>query len=86
MAMARVNINTANQAELQSLPGVSPSKAKAVIDYRINHGYFKTIEDIKRVKGFGDKIFDKIKSELVVDDVNPSTSTKANNADKKAKK
>ena len=80
-AFAAVNINTANQAELASLPGVGPAQAKAIIDYRMSHGPFKTIDDIKNVKGFGAKKFDALKSQLTVD----GAKTKAAPAKKTAK-
>jgi len=66
MAIAAVNINTATQEELESLPNVGPVKAKAIIDYRKTNGNFKTIDDVKNVKGVGDKTFDKLKSQLSV--------------------
>lgn len=67
VAMAAVNINTATQAELEGLPGVGPTKAKAIIEYRTKNGNFKVVEDIKSVKGFGEKTFGKLKAELSVE-------------------
>jgi competence protein ComEA len=66
MAIAAVNINTATEAELDSLPGVGPTKAKAIVDYRKANGNFKSIEDIKNVKGIGDKTFDDLKGQIAV--------------------
>lgn len=66
MAFAAVNLNTATEQELQTLPGIGPAKAKAIIDYRTTKGNFKTIEDLKNVKGIGEKTFDKFKSQLAV--------------------
>lgn len=66
VALAAVNINTATQPELEGLPGVGPAKAKAIIEYRTKNGNFKSIEDIKNVKGIGDKMFDKLKADLTV--------------------
>ncbi len=65
-AFAAVNINTATEAELDKLPGIGPAKAKAIIDDRSKNGAFKSVEDIKRVKGIGDATFDKLKSEISV--------------------
>ena len=66
MAIAAVNINTATEAELDSLPGVGPTKAKAIVDYRKANGNFKSVEDIKNVKGIGDKTFDDLKGQIAV--------------------
>lgn len=73
MALAAVNINTATQAELETLKGVGPAKAKAIMEYRAKNGNFKTIDDIKKVKGIGDKTFDKLKADL---SVNGASATK----------
>jgi len=66
MAIAAVNINTATPEELASLQGIGPAKAKAIVDYRKAKGDFKTIDDIKNVKGIGDKMFEKLKPQLAV--------------------
>ncbi|MFA7268708.1 MAG: helix-hairpin-helix domain-containing protein [Sterolibacterium sp.] len=66
-AFAAVNINTASEAELDKLPGIGPVKAKAIIEDRTKNGLFKTADDLKRVKGIGDKNFEKLKSEITVD-------------------
>lgn len=65
-AFAAVNINTAPEAELLKLQGVGPVIAKAIVDDRKNNGSFKTIDDLKRVKGIGDKNFEKLKGEITV--------------------
>ena len=49
-----VNINTANQTELETLPGIGPSTADKIIKYRKENGNFENIEDIKNVSGIGD--------------------------------
>ena len=63
---AAININTATEAELQTLSGIGPSKAKAIVEYRKQNGNFKTTADIKNVKGIGDGIFNKISAEINV--------------------
>jgi competence protein ComEA len=65
-AFAAVNINTASQQELESLNGIGPSKAKAIIDYRTKNGPFKTVDDLKKVTGIGDKTLEKLKKDIAV--------------------
>ena len=62
----KVNINTANQTELETLPGIGPSTAQKIIEYRNKNGKFETIEDIQNVKGIGDGKFDDIKDNIFV--------------------
>jgi competence protein ComEA len=64
-AMAAVNINTADQSALESINGIGPAKAQAIIEYR-NHEKFKTVDDLMKVKGFGEKSMDKIRKEVTV--------------------
>ncbi|MCI9063630.1 MAG: helix-hairpin-helix domain-containing protein [Clostridia bacterium] len=56
-----VNINKASQAELETLPGIGPSIASRIIEYRESKGKFSKIEDIKNVTGIGDNKFANIK-------------------------
>ena len=81
IALAAININTANKDELVALPGIGPDKAQAIIDHRKAHGPFKTIEDLKDVKGIGAKRFEKLKPDLAVS--GPSTSKPAGKPDAK---
>lgn len=66
MAFAAVNLNTATATDLDGIKGIGPSKAKAIIDYRTKNGPFKSVEDLKNVKGFGEKSIAKLKGELTV--------------------
>lgn len=61
-----ININTATQSELESLSGIGPVYAKAIIQYRLEHGPFQKIEDIQEVKGIGPVTFEKIRSKITV--------------------
>jgi len=68
VSFAAVNLNTATMEQLEAIKGIGPSKAQAIIDYRQKNGGFKTVDDLKNVKGFGDKSVDKFRSELTVGD------------------
>ena len=65
-ATAPVNINTATQAQLESLPGVGAKAAERILEYRQKNGSFKKIEDVMNVKGIGEKSFLKLKPRLTV--------------------
>ncbi|MEN0125112.1 ComEA family DNA-binding protein [Staphylococcus aureus] len=58
----KVNLNTASVSELMSVPGVGQAKANAIVEYRNQQGAFQEIDDLKKVKGFGSKTFDKLNS------------------------
>jgi len=62
----KVNINTATTEELSTLPGIGPTKAQSIIDYRTTNGPFQSIEDIKNVRGIGDATFEKLKDRITV--------------------
>ncbi|MBT9164785.1 MAG: ComE operon protein 1 [candidate division WS2 bacterium] len=62
----KININTATQVSLETLPGIGPSLASRIIQYRQTNGPFKTIEEIKEVSGIGDKRFEAIKDLITV--------------------
>lgn len=56
-ASGAVNVNTADAAALEALPGVGPATAKAIIDHRATNGPFASVEDLKKVKGIGETKF-----------------------------
>jgi len=62
----KVNLNTATQEQLQTLPGVGPAIAQRIIEHRNKNGKFNRIEDILNIKGVGEKIFQRIKDRLTV--------------------
>ena len=66
LSLAAVNINTASAEELKALPGVGPSKAAAIVAYREQNGRFKSVEELKNVKGIGEGIYNRLKDEATV--------------------
>lgn len=63
---AKVNINTASATELESLPRIGPKVAQRIVDFRTKNGGFKTVEEIMKVQGIGEKIFAEIKNLISV--------------------
>ena len=66
-ALAVVDINAANQEELQTLKGIGAKKAADIIAYREAHGGFKDVEELLNVKGVGKATLEKLRSEIVVE-------------------
>ncbi|MBU1139285.1 MAG: helix-hairpin-helix domain-containing protein [Proteobacteria bacterium] len=66
VALAAVNINTADEATLAGLPGIGDKKAAAIVQYRKDHGEFKNAQDLLAVKGIGPKLFEKLVNEVTV--------------------
>ncbi|MDH7480057.1 MAG: helix-hairpin-helix domain-containing protein [Syntrophomonadaceae bacterium] len=63
----KVNLNTATLAELDTLPGIGPTIARRIVDYRQQRGGFRRIEELKNVSGIGDKLFSQIKDRISVE-------------------
>lgn len=61
-----ININTASQAELESLPGIGPTTAQKIIEYREQNGDFLSIEELMNVSGIGPGIFDRVRDLITV--------------------
>ena len=68
LASARqVDINTANAAELERLPGVGPTLAKRIVDYRSTHGQFQSPDDLQQVQGIGPKTYETLREHAAVE-------------------
>lgn len=61
-AVKLININTADQAQLDLLPGIGPALASRIITDRDEHGPFDSIDDLKRVSGIGPKTVEKLRA------------------------
>ena len=64
---SRVNLNTADAAALESLPGIGPAIAQRIIDYRMTNGPFQTTAEIQDVRGIGAGIYAEIKDSITVE-------------------
>jgi competence protein ComEA len=65
-AFAAVDINTATAAQLESVNGIGPKKAEAIIEYRKKNGHFKSVDELENVKGLGKASIDKMRDELAI--------------------
>lgn len=63
---AAVNINTADQSSLETLPGVGPVLAQAIIEWRTQNGGFTSVEELNEVSGIGEKVFAKLAPKVTV--------------------
>lgn len=81
----KVNINTATEAQIALLPGIGAKLAEEVVNFRTTNNGFKTIEDIKKVSGVGDKKFEKIKDFVILEGETTIKSTKAPKVEKEQK-
>ena len=73
-----VNINTANAAQLQSVPGIGPSTSAKILQMRKSYGAFKSVNDLLAIRGLGKKRLDKMRKYLTVN--RPAASTAAQSA------
>lgn len=60
-AGSRIDLNTATAQELEALPAIGPVTAQAIVDYRADHGPFRSVQDLLEVKGIGEATLDRIK-------------------------
>lgn len=61
-----VNLNTADAAALDTLPGVGPVLAQRIIDWRTEHGKFSSVDELGEVSGIGDKALERLRSKVTV--------------------
>ncbi len=65
-AFATVNVNTAQQSELQLTQGLDKHKAKAIIEYRAQNGYFTSIDDLEKLPGFSKDVMERVRPQLAL--------------------
>lgn len=65
-AMKPISINKADSEELQTVRGIGPSLAERIVEYRTANGGFKSLDQLKEVKGIGDLKFEKIKDQITL--------------------
>lgn len=82
-AWAAVDINTATAAQLESVNGIGPKKAEAIVEYRKKNGPFKSVDDLENVKGLGKASIDKMRGELTVGKAKKVAANPENKAAKK---
>jgi len=63
----KINLNTASKAELMQISKVGSVTAERIIAYRNQNGQFQSIDDLKKIKGIGEKTFERIKGEITVE-------------------
>ncbi|THF57685.1 ComEA family DNA-binding protein [Pseudothauera rhizosphaerae] len=76
LAGGPVNINTADATALEQIKGIGPAKAKAIVEYRQQHGKFATTADLAKVPGIGDKTVEKLGDQITVGVPAPRTAAK----------
>jgi competence protein ComEA len=65
-AVLPLDLNSATASELDGLPGIGPSRAAAILQYREQHGRFATVDELKQVRGFGQAAISRLQALLTV--------------------
>ncbi len=76
-AFAAVDLNTATQQDLETVKGIGPAKAKAIVEFRGKNGPFKSVDDLAKVPGFGAKSVASMKPDLAVGAAKPAAPAAA---------
>ena len=63
---AVVDLNVATEAQLQDVPGIGPSLAKKIVEFRKENGPFKTVDDLMKIRGIGEKSIERLRPYLTV--------------------
>lgn len=74
----KVDLNSANRKQLESLPGIGPALAERIVQYREKNGRFKRIEELLNVKGIGEKKFLRLKDFVLVTQATPKSTVRKN--------
>ena len=78
---AQVDLNSSSRTHLESITGIGPGKARAIVEYRTKHGPFKTVDELDNVPGFGPKSIEKIRSQITVRPVAAEVPANVNTVD-----
>ncbi len=65
-AVDKIDLNTATVSQLQTVKGIGPKLAASIVQYRTEHKGFKTLDELKSVRGVGSKNFDRFKEQLTI--------------------
>lgn len=68
---AKVNLNTASAAELETLPGIGPELARRIVEHRASRGPFSRVEQLDAVKGIGPKLLEKVRPLVTTEPARP---------------
>lgn len=61
-----VDLNSASEGDLQEVPGIGPSLAKKIVEFRKENGPFKSVEDLLKVRGIGEKSLERLRAHVTV--------------------
>jgi competence protein ComEA len=63
----KININSATAEQLEVLPRIGAKTAQSIVEYRTQNGAFKKVEDLVNVKGIGEKMFEELRSYIILE-------------------